>query len=529
MKHTSSQHARSPRPTAHGASQVFAGWGLARALALGAMWVCAMGPGLAGCDRRSMPLLDSDILPPWGSEGSSSASRPAPSRTGSRTPTGDVGDLPLRSLPGISNEPEMRVRVREAVTTSRISVTGNSDTQVWVRPVDGSLPATSLRAPLQLGIDGQQWLISDAAGAMLRYPRTTEVDLAPDATMLEGASSVAAGGNSGAGSGNLARKAATSGLVPVLAVDGVSYPGRMRLISRSDAGPRSFDVIEHVGMEEYLKGVVASEMWPDWPLTAFKVQAVAARSYAIQQRNLSRRQSSSFDVESSVKDQAYNGATRNQTAVRAVEATRGVVLTWNGEILRAYYSSTSGGRPGSAKDTWPITPGNEFNLAGPLQAEGRDESMSSTSPFYRWSVTRSRGELLARLKRWGQINGHPVRGLQSLGLIAVATRNPAGRPSSFTVRAEGASGQVFTMSAEQLRFASNQETTGQPTVTRQTRVNSGDFEPNLAGDVYTFTGRGFGHGVGMCQWSVKELADRKQDWRDITLLFYPGAKLERAY
>lgn len=492
---------------------------------------CIVTPLIGGCDRRNMPVIDSEGFS-WGDDSPSTSSSRTPSRGVPRASgAAETSDLPLRSLAGISGEPEMRVRVREGVTTARVGITAGDDKHLWVRPVDGSLPATKLLTPVQIGIDQQQWLLSDAAGAMLRYPSSTQVDLAPDASMLEVGDGVIAGG----AAGNLARQATRSGLAPVLSVDGVNYPGRMRLISRSDAGPRSFDVIEHVGMEEYLKGVVASEMWPDWPLTAFKVQAVAARSYAIQQRGLSRRQSSSFDVENNVKDQAYNGATRNQTAVRAVEATKGVVLTWNGEILRAYYSSTSGGRPGSAKDTWPITPGNEFNLAGPLQAEKRDESWSSTSPFYRWTATRSRTELLARLKRWGQINGHPVRTLQSLGLIAVAGRNPAGRPLSFTVRGDASSGgpgttpQVFVMSAEQLRFASNQEVAGQPTVTRATRVNSGDFEPSLAGDVYTFQGRGFGHGVGMCQWSVKELADRKEDWRDITLKFYPGAKLERAY
>ncbi|HZW06420.1 MAG TPA: SpoIID/LytB domain-containing protein, partial [Phycisphaerales bacterium] len=386
-------------------------------------------------------------------------------------------------------------------------------------------PPASMRSPVTVSLDSAVWTVSDAAGLTARYPRAAEVELAPDREMLST-------GVKGAAGGNLARAATSSGLAPKITLDGGKFGGKLLLQARSDATARSFDVIEHVGVEDYLKGVVTAEMFPNWPLQAFCTQAVCARSYALHQRANARSLGQKFDVESSVKDQAYKGAVDKGPAADAVAATQGVILTWNGQVLRAYYSSTCGGRPGSARDTWPTTRGYEFNLAGPIQAAptgstgARDPSLGSSSPYYRWQTARSRGEAVTRLKEWGRISGHPVKELTALSSITQAGSNGAGRPTVFNVTGGG---RTFSLSAEQLRFALNQEAKGVPAVTRDTRVNSGDMEVVFAGDVLNIKGRGFGHGVGMCQYSVKELAERGRQWREIVPLFYPGAELKKAY
>jgi stage II sporulation protein D len=194
-------------------------------------------------------------------------------------------------------------------------------------------------------------------------------------------------------------------------------------------------------------------------------------------------------------------------------------------LLRAYYSSTSGGRAASARDTWPTVAGFEFNLQGPLQAQSRPE-LGRSSPWYRWTVNRTRQELADRLREWGRVNGHAVRGLTALTSARVSGVNGVGRPSRFEVHGGGRS---YELSAEELRRACNQAVEGHPPVVRANRVNSGDMEWSIIGDVVTIRGRGFGHGVGLCQYSAKELADRGAGSTAILMQFYPGARVERAY
>src|SRR5207248_1928652 len=100
---------------------------------------------------------------------------------------------------------------------------------------------------------------------------------------------------------------------------------------------------------------------------AYEAQAVAARSYALHERERASALGLAFDVESSDKDQVYGGASASGPVREAVASTRGVVLMDGEKLLRAYFSSTCGGRAASARDTWPIGPGYEFNLAAPLQ------------------------------------------------------------------------------------------------------------------------------------------------------------------
>lgn len=470
--------------------------------------------GVGGCDSISM--LD------FGD----ASSRPSQTTRGSGT-SGVAGptDIEMAVIPGVAGEPDMRVRLRDAATTTKVGVS-LGDT-VWVMPVDASRPPASLRSPVTVALDGTHWTLSDPAGLIARYPRNTEIELAPEREMLNIGSASASGT-----SGTLARAATASNLAPKITLDGGKFGGKLRLQARGDTTSRTFDVIEQVGVEEYLKGVVTAEMFPKWPYEAFCCQAVCARSYALHQRANARSQGQKFDVESSVKDQAYKGAVDSGPAVEAVRATEGVILTWNGQVLRAYYSSTCGGRPASARDTWPITRGYEYNLAGPIQAvasgsgSSRDATLGSSSPYYRWQTARSRAEAVSRIKAWGLANGHPVRELNGLTSITLAGSNAAGRPTKFVV---AGAGRTFELSAEQLRFAFNQDVKGLPAIVKDNRVNSGDLEATLTGDVVNIKGRGFGHGVGMCQYSVKELADRGKQWREIVPMFYPGAKMERAY
>jgi stage II sporulation protein D len=131
-----------------------------------------------------------------------------------------------------------------------------------------------------------------------------------------------------------------------LMFDGREYHGTLAL--RSQGGGVS--VVNGLSLDTYLRGVVPSESPSHWPLAALEAQAVAARSYAVAEL----RPSSWYDLVPTTADQVYGGVTAERASSdRAVYATRGQVLTWNGQVARTYYSSSSGGRTEAVQDAWP--------------------------------------------------------------------------------------------------------------------------------------------------------------------------------
>lgn len=102
-------------------------------------------------------------------------------------------------------------------------------------------------------------------------------------------------------------------------------------------------VINNVPLEDYLKGVVPSEMPSSWATEAHKAQAIAARSYAL--ANLGKRARYGYDLKDTPEDQAYGGASAETADTNyAVEQTKGIVLTYNMKIINAYYSASAGGQ-----------------------------------------------------------------------------------------------------------------------------------------------------------------------------------------
>lgn len=399
----------------------------------------------------------------------------------------------------LKKEPDIRVRIKKTAEVAEISA-GAGATQLVLRPL-GVGRAEMVEGPLT--VRSSAGGLSIAVGAEPTRPFGAGVDVEILAV-----------------SGGEADSSAP------LKVDGVTYPGLIRLRARSDDSPDRFDVIATMSIEEYLPGVVVKEMYPNWPAEAFKVQAVCSRSYALHERERSRATGKLFDVESSTLDQVYGGATANSAAKAAVEETRGVVLMYAGKVLRAYYSSTCGGRSASAADIFPTSAGFEFNLAAPLQAKER-EAYCEKSPWYRWDVVRPADDLSLRMKAWGKHAGKSVKNAARIESVEAVTMNVADRPARYLIK--DSKGATFELNAEELRLSCNFTPEGQPAITKETRVNSGDVLVEVTGATARLRGRGFGHGVGMCQWCAKAMTERDKDWKTILAGFYPGANLKEAY
>lgn len=428
----------------------------------------------------------------------------------------------------VSSEPMLRVRLQAGVEGVTIDGPARAIVGLVARPKDEQQLATPLTITRANGV----WRVEDANRQMRAF--ATIGDTERDSGLrIEGV-----------------------GPTP-LAIGNVSYPGELILTPSKGAGsaaaartagdaqasaartnapaavasapisPTQFDVLELIAIEEYLPGVVAKELPRGWDLTTFKAQAIIARSYALHERDRASRTGRNYDIESGESDQVYAGVSTDPRVQQAVKETRGTVLTTQGRMLRAYYSSTCGGRASSAKDVWPTTAGFEFNLDAPLQGHSACDYCSA-SPLYRWSVTRKRDDLTRRFTAYGRDNGVGVRNLKSFSGASASVFNSYGRPTQYKVF--DADGTWWPLSAEQLRTACNWTgSSGRPAVTRQERVNSGDATFTVQGDNVSIAGRGFGHGVGLCQYGAQGMATQGKGVEEILLFYYPGARIERLY
>lgn len=414
------------------------------------------------------------------------------------------------------SEPEVRVRIRTGLASTKLS----GGATMRVREVPGG-EVRELPGPLTLAAESERIVVTDGQGRGHEHAPTRVLEIGTD-----GSGPLRVDGKAFPGRVVVTPRLLTGEAARLAMAAGSAEAGSGTRGTTTGSAIRRLDLIEVVPLEEYVAGVTASELIKGWPLGAYQVQAVAARTYALHERSRAIRLGRDYDLESTTLDQAYNGATAIPEAARGVADTRGVVLSWEGRVLRAYYSSTCGGRTASAADTWPTGPGFEFNLDAPIQARHREHACEA-SPAYRWEVSRDRAALTKQIKEWGRSSGNAIAGMGTIAGVRVESENADGRPARFVVTDD--KGKSFVISAEMLRVACNTPAAGVPEVTRQTRVRSGDLEMDVGGSTVTIRGRGFGHGVGMCQYCAKGFADRGVPWREMVLRFYPGARLERAY
>ncbi len=307
--------------------------------------------------------------------------------------------------------------------------------------------------------------------------------------------------------------------------DGTQWPG---VVALTPVAGRAFDLVMDVGVEEYLPGVLAKELYPQWDEDTFRAQTVAARSWVLveEARWEGRRH---FDVSSGESSQAWAGHTRNTRAREAVDATRGVVLTWKGRVVPAFYSSSCGGRGANAigsvtanpnHDIAPVRSGDQPARTGCCESK----AFSGTA-HYRWSATVSAASVQAAVRAYGTKHGYPTwAGITRPTAIEVAATCANGRPSEFRLRFKDRN--PVTIPAPKLREAINGGIAGEGG-TRT--LKSDDFAVSASSKGFVFAGRGFGHGVGMCQHGAQAAAASGASWTSILERYYPGAQCTRAW
>lgn len=354
-----------------------------------------------------------------------------------------------------------------------------------------------------------------------------------------------------------------------------SYEGVLE-ISKEDEG---LLLVNELSLEHYLYGVIPSEMPISYGVEALKAQAVCARSYAYKQLMANGLRKYGAHVDDSSSYQVYNNIPTSADAIKAAEETKGQVLQYDGDIITAYYFSTSCGYTADANQVWNGTQVVEY-LEGSLQVvKGEEESgkkvgdlsqednfkdfitedicktYDSDSPWYRWSVTISREKLKKSIeenleKRYlvnhdlilsktenGEFESKPLKSIGEVEDIQVCTRQQGGIITELII--VGTEETIKVKSEYNIRLLlapmnSSIKRKDGSKVESLGMLPSGFFiispkqkDGKVTG--FTFQGGGYGHGVGMSQNGAKAMVDTGIGYEEVLQHYYPGIQIGKIY
>jgi len=332
------------------------------------------------------------------------------------------------------------------------------------------------------------------------------------------------------------------------------YAGKLNIF----ISDKNISVINTIGVENYLSSVVGSEMPTKWPIEALEAQAIASRTYALKQKG-----NSLFDIDSTNKNQVYNGLeSRTFKTKRAVRATRSLVLVYKNKLINALFHSSSAGMTENSQDVWK----NEF----PYLSSVKD--FDKNNPKLKWQKRFSNEELQKLFPRIG--------GIKQIEILSITN---TGRVKNVKIQGDNGSSQIsgldfrkkMNLKSTLVRFKLIEENDN-PKRTSTTLledkpityiVKAGDNLSDIAYrhnislyELVTFnsikdptlininqilliprnqikkfssidktlvvSGYGSGHGVGMSQWGAKYMASKGAKAEEILKHFYKGVKIK---
>ena len=308
---------------------------------------------------------------------------------------------------------------------------------------------------------------------------------------------------------------------------GKTYRGAVTVHANTSG---SMSVINVLGLEQYVQGVVPEEVVPSWPTPALEAQAVAARTYAL--HSMKSKQNSMYDIGTTTADQVYGGKSSEFVSTNtAVKRTHGMVLTYQGQPINALFHSDGGGYTEDSVNLW----GNDLPYLKGVQDYSNHEGTTV------WNVITSRQSIEQKLAAASKSVGY----LQKIELSPLADQ-------PMKVQDRGVSGRVKTMkfvgekgsislTGEQVQGIFGLKSTlfdfyvGQ---TPPSRIQGSSVKANhtfsKANQTVTIHGYGWGHGLGLSQWGAAEMASRKEasqaDYYKVILQhYYQGTALTKLY
>lgn len=353
------------------------------------------------------------------------------------------------------------------------------------------------------------------------------------------------------------------------------YYGRVE-VKKVEGG---YMLINEVDLERYVAGVIPSEMRVSYGIEALKVQAVAARTYAMANKAYSRYENYGADLDDTTASQVYNNTEEDEKAYEAAKATKGLVLKADGQMVSAKFFAASCGFTANSGEVWAegenfpcdspkylsaskqylsLSPAGdlreEANMAAFIKKSPEElDALDADSPWFRWQVQLTAEELNAlvvpALEKINRTSPLLVKcqqqekwvhqeeiNLGSIKAIKVGQRGTGGNSLNLIIKGENETVKVSTEYLIRCLFSSNaaQGLTvlrSDGTEIKQMSLLPSAFfviEPSYEDDALTeviLYGGGFGHGVGMSQDGAKGMAERGYDYKKIISHYYPEAEL----
>ncbi|MFP4499344.1 MAG: SpoIID/LytB domain-containing protein, partial [Vulcanimicrobiota bacterium] len=321
-----------------------------------------------------------------------------------------------------------------------------------------------------------------------------------------------------------------------ITLDGVRYRGYF-MVALKDNGRMM--VVNYIGMEDYLAGVLGGEIIASWPMESIKAQTVAARTYVLYKINRMKNQGKLYDVVNNTGDQMYIGVRGESDKFRkAVEATRGQVLSRNGVPVCAYYHSNSGGHTSDSRNVFQKT------NAG---LKGVEDPYCAGAPNSTWQKTLTADTIRNRLH--SQLNG-----ATRIFSIKPHTRDEAGRVVYMEIEHDKGKSMVFGSDFRRLigygvikstkfdlypkdhyyyRYTKKIAAGRHRNPGSSATITNDDLEKIIVENkkvpsAFYFSGQGWGHGVGMSQWGARGMAKSGFNYRQILEHYYPDTEISIA-
>jgi stage II sporulation protein D len=299
--------------------------------------------------------------------------------------------------------------------------------------------------------------------------------------------------------------------------NGKRYRGEL-VIAATDSG---LLVVNDLPMDDYLRGVVPLEIGSRTAaeFAAVQAQAVAARTYAYKHLNSAR----SFDMYATVQDQVYGGVDAEKPqSDTAIMTTADVVVLYNGQPITTPYHSTCGGSTAGVSEVWYDQSDQPYLRPVSDRIPGSNNYYCESSPRFDWRQDYDAAGLRAVMEKYlATYTSAPKNGIGKITDIREQGRTASGRVAALIVQTGTGN---YTLRGNDIRFVLRDP--------KGAILNSTSFtftKETSGGEISSFSvnGRGYGHGIGMCQWGAIGRARAGQNYRTILETYYPGTTIGR--
>ncbi len=291
------------------------------------------------------------------------------------------------------------------------------------------------------------------------------------------------------------------------------YRGNIKIFAENNL----LSIVNSLSLEDYLKGVLPLEMPSgngNENFEALKAFAICARTYSLNKLNENK---TTFDVYLDTRDQVYGGVEIEKDITnKAVDETRGMIIAYKGQPALTFYSAACGGHTEDVKNVFAAGRTDAPYLAG---VKDGDEPYCSIAPKFEWQEKYTQEVFISRLKSAGLIDNLNYK----IENIEAVSRFESGRVNELRITLKSDNGDDKIVSAFGNNIRSVIRTADNKNILRSDLF---DISTDENGNV-TINGKGYGHGVGLCQWGSIYLSRKGWTYKNILSHYFPGTDIEK--